>query len=237
MRAQLAHVGRDAARRRGDELGLDRRLDDGPVDEVHARRARPRARRHDALERHVAEEQPDAVVGHPPRRQRPVGHRAPGRRRAAPGSVSAWTDSEPGSRPRPGVGCGRARRRRHAALQPAHRPGAEPGEHDAALPRVAQHPVEPVDLPDGEQVAHRAAADVDDVLGEDDVAQRPAQVAHAEEREHLGLARPIAEGGVEAPDLVARVAAGRGQEEDPRHRARRRAAGRARRARGRPAWR
>ena len=143
----------------------------------------------------------------------------PGRPPAAPARCRRARTASPGSRPRPGVGSGAPDDVVTPPSQPAHGPRAEPREHDAALPGVAQHAVQAVDLPDGQQVAHRAAADVDDVLGEDDVAQRAAQVAHAEEREHLGLARPVAEGGVEAPDLVARVAAGGGQEEDPRHRA------------------
>ena len=157
------------------------------------------------------------VVGDPPGRQRAVGDR--GEVDRPPTRLGVGVDGErAGQQAQTPRRLGRARRRRHAALQPAHGARAEAREHDAALPGVAEQAVEAVHLPDGEQVAHGAAADVDDVLGEDDLAQRAAQVAHPEEREHLGLARPVAERRVEAADLVARVAAGRGQEEDPRHR-------------------
>ena len=66
------------------------------------------------------------------------------------------------------------------------------------------------------RLTQAAAADVDQVLGEQVVAQRHRPAAEAEEREVGGLAGPLAEGGVEAADLLGGVAAGGRQDADPR---------------------
>ena len=71
-------------------------------------------------------------------------------------------------------------------------------------------------LPDREQVDQAAAADVDQVLGEEVVAQLHRPPAEAEEGDVGGLAGPLAEGGVEAADLLRGVAAGGRQDADPR---------------------
>ena len=80
------------------------------------------------------------------------------------GSPSAWTVSEPSSRPRPASASGGPLERVTPPWKPAHRAGAEPGEHGAGPPGLHEQAVEPVRAPDGQQVAHRAATDVDDVL-------------------------------------------------------------------------
>ena len=86
------------------------------------------------------------------------------------GSPSAWTVSEPGSQPEAGGRLGgRAERLGHAALEPAHRAGAQAGQHGPRLPGVVQAGVQAVRAPDRQQVAHRAAADVDQVLVGDDL--------------------------------------------------------------------
>ena len=103
---------RGAGAMRSGSIGVSHH---GAVDEVDARRARPRARRDDALERHVAEEQADAVVGDPPRRQRPVGHR--GQVDRAPPRLGVGVHGErAGQQAQARRRLGRARRRRHAAL-------------------------------------------------------------------------------------------------------------------------
>ena len=91
-------------------------------------------------------------------------------------------------------------------------------------------------LPDRQQVDQAAAADVDQVLGEQVVAQRHRPPAEPEEGEVGGLAGALAEGGVEAADLLGGVAAGGRQDADPRPLAAalgRPAAAAARRPRGR----
>ena len=71
-------------------------------------------------------------------------------------------------------------------------------------------------LPDRQQVDQAAAADVDQVLGEQVVAQLHRPPPEPEERDVGGFAGALAEGGVEAPDLLGGVAAGGGQDADPR---------------------
>src|ERR1041385_6144674 len=61
--------------------------------------------------------------------------------------------------------------------------------------------------------AQGAAADVDDVLLEDDLRQRAAALGEAEEREVLGQAPAIGEARVEGVDLSGGVAGGGGQEQ------------------------
>jgi len=73
-----------------------------------------------------------------------------------------------------------------------------------------------VRLPDREQVEQAAAADVDQVLGEQVVAQLHRAPAEPKEGDVARLAGSLAEGGVEAADLLGGVAARGGQEADPR---------------------
>ena len=69
--------------------------------------------------------------------------------------------------------------------------------------------------PDREQVAHRAAAGVDDVLFENDLLQRALGLVQAEQREVFGHAQAVGESRVEGVDLPGRIARGGRQEEDP----------------------
>src|SRR5207249_2460116 len=66
-----------------------------------------------------------------------------------------------------------------------------------------------------------AAADVDDVLAQDALGERHRIVGEAEQADVRGMARPVGERRVEAADLLVGIAAGRGQEADPRLAARR----------------
>ena len=66
------------------------------------------------------------------------------------------------------------------------------------------------------RLTQAAAADVDQVLGEQVVAQRHRAAAEPEQGEVRGLAGALAEGGVEAADLLGGVAARRRQDADPR---------------------
>ena len=70
--------------------------------------------------------------------------------------------------------------------------------------------------PDPEQADDAAAADVDQVLFEQMRAQVLGPLLAAEEGDVAGLAAIGGEGAVEADDVVVGVAAGRGQEADPR---------------------
>ena len=53
---------------------------------------------------------------------------------------------------------------RHRLGEPAQRAGAQPAQHDAGLPRLAQGDVEPVRAQHAHQADHAAAADVHEVL-------------------------------------------------------------------------
>ena len=99
-------------------------------------------------------------------------------------------------------------------LEPAHRPGALAGEDDPLAPGEAEQGAEVVRLPDREQVDEAAAADVDEVLGEQVVAERDRAAAEPEEREVGGLAGALAEDRVEAADLIGGVAARGRQDAD-----------------------
>src|ERR1700691_1788741 len=68
--------------------------------------------------------------------------------------------------------------------------------------------------PDCQQISHRAAAYVDDVLFEHDLLQRPLKIAEAEQRDVGWHARPPAEARVESIDLCGCVTRGGWQEED-----------------------
>jgi len=104
--------------------------------------------------------------------------------------------------------------------KPAHRAGADPGQQDTGLPGLAHDRVDAVLAPDRQQVAHRATADVDDVLREDQLAQVVGVLLEAKQREVQRTARAVAEGRPERRDLAVGIAAGSRQEEDPRLQAR-----------------
>ena len=99
--------------------------------------------------------------------------------------------------------------------EPAERAGAEAAHDDAGLPRLAQDLVDAVGAPDAEQAQQAAAADVDHVLGHQVRAHVRDAALAAEERDVGGL-RALAEGAVEAHEVVVGVAAGRRQEADLR---------------------
>ena len=120
----------------------------------------------------------------------------------------------------------------HRLGEPAERAGREPAEDDAGLPGFAQDLVDPVRPPDAEQADHAAAADVDQVLGEQVLAQVLGPLLAAEEGDVAGLAAIGREGAVEADDVVVGVAAGRGQEADARAARPRSGRARSRRAAG-----
>ena len=105
---------------------------------------------------------------------------------------------------------------RHRLLEPAQRAGAQPAQHDAGLPRLAQRDVEVVRPQHAHQARHAAAADVDEVLLE----QVPAHVVGAavapEQRDVRRLAAARREVAVEADDVVVGVAGGGRQEADLR---------------------
>ena len=121
-----------------------------------------------------------------------------------------------GSRPSPSTRRGAPWKPVTASREPAERAGREAAEDDARLPGFAQDRVDPVRPPDPEQADHAAAADVDQVLGEQVLAQVLGPLLAAEEGDVAGLAAIGREGAVEADDVVVGVAAGRGQEADPR---------------------
>ena len=104
----------------------------------------------------------------------------------------------------------------HRLGEPAERAGGEAAEDDPRLPGLAQDLVDPVRPPDPEQADDAAAADVDQVLGEQVRAQVLRPLLAAEEGDVAGLAAVGGEGAVEADDVVVGVAAGRGQEADAR---------------------
>src|SRR6185437_11286923 len=103
-----------------------------------------------------------------------------------------------------------------AGLEPAHRPGALAREDDAAVPGEAEDRGDVMGLPDREEVHHRAAADVDQILREQVVAQRHRPPAEAKEGDVGGFAGSVVEGAVEARDQVRGVAGGGRQDADPR---------------------
>ena len=104
----------------------------------------------------------------------------------------------------------------HRLGEPAQRPGGEAAEDHPGLPALAEDLVDPVGPPDPEQADDAAAADVDQVLGEQVAAQVLRALLTAEEGDVAGLAAVGGEGPVEADDVVVGVAAGRGEEADAR---------------------
>jgi hypothetical protein len=83
-----------------------------------------------------------------------------------------------------------------AGLEPADRSGASAREHDAALPRLPQHLLDAVRPPDSEHARRVAAADEDQVAGEQVVA--PVGPRDAEEAHVRGAATVAGERLVEA---------------------------------------
>ena len=99
-------------------------------------------------------------------------------------------------------------------IEPALNPAMTmPASHASRRMRV-----EPLGLPDREQVDHRAAADVDRVLRQQVLAQRHRPAAEAEQRDVRRLAQPVAVRLVVAADLVLGVASRGGQQADARAR-------------------
>ena len=94
------------------------------------------------------------------RRRPPRGRPAPLGLGVAGGPTGCRQQAEPLD------GLRRAAARADAALEPAHRAGADPCQHHARFPRRPHRLVDPVLAPDREHVAHRSAADVDRVLRE-----------------------------------------------------------------------
>ena len=125
-------------------------------------------------------------------------------------AVAERQQAEPLDPPRRAVEAG------HRLREPAERAGREPAEDDARFPGFAQDHVDAVRAPDPEQADHAAAADVDQVLGEEVAAQVLGALLAAEQGDVARLAALGGEGAVEADDVVVGVAAGRGQEADPR---------------------
>ena len=101
-------------------------------------------------------------------------------------------------------------------LEPAHRAGALPGEDGSLPPGEAEQGAEVVRLPDRDQIDEAAAADVDQILFEQVVAQRHRPAPEPEEREVGGVAGALAEDRVEAADLIRGVAACGWQDADLR---------------------
>ena len=172
---------------------------------------RLRARGHDARER-------PRRRSAAPRRPRPRSRRAcrprPPRGRRAAGaapcrSARRWTR---GISPIPSTGRDVAVVAGHRLGEPAQRAGAQPAEHDARLPRLAQRDVEPVRAQHAHQADHAAAADVDQVLLEQVRAHVVGAAVAAEQRDVRRLAAARREVPVEADDVVVGVA-GRGREE------------------------
>jgi hypothetical protein len=110
--------------------------------------------------------------------------------------------------------------RRDRLGEPAQRARAQPAEDDAAPPRGGQHLVEAVRAPGAQEADDAAAADVDEVLGEQvlgGIDAEPAVAAVApEEREVARLTAPRGERAVEAHDVVVGVARGGRHEADAR---------------------
>ena len=195
--------------------GLELVLARGALDGVDAVGAQAGAGGDDLGEAGAAEQQADAVVDPVAGRQRARRHRGQVRGPAVGLAVvvdrgGAGQEAEAVDRPRPRSPLG------DAGLEPAHRAGAEPGQHDPGLPRLAQDRVDPVRAPQRQQVDHRAAADVDHVLREQVLAQRHRLELEPEQRHHAGLAEAVAERDLEAPDLLLGVAARGRQQADAR---------------------
>ena len=97
-------------------------------------------------------------------------------------AVAERQQAEPLDPPRGAVEAG------HRLGEPAERAGREAAEDDPGFPGFAQDLVDPVRAPDPEQADHAAAADVDQVLGEQVAAQVLRALLAAEQRDVAGLA-------------------------------------------------
>jgi hypothetical protein len=105
---------------------------------------------------------------------------------------------------------------REGLVEPAQGAGGGSAQHDAAPPGAAQDRVEAVGAPGAEHAQHVAAADVDQVLGEQvagEVLLDAGALVAAEQRDVAGLAGG-GEAPVEAHDVVVGVAGGGRQEAD-----------------------
>ena len=184
-------------------------------DRVDTQRGGARTGAHQALRAPTAEEQSDAVIERPASGQDPGAHAREPRRQAL-GLAIGVNGQRALEQPQAFDRSGPAARAGHAALEPAHRTGAQPCEHRAAPPCLEQQAVESVRPPYRKQVAHRPSAHVDDVLCEDGLAQGAPGVPEAEQREMFGDANAVGKACPEGVDLRVRVARGRRQEEDAR---------------------
>src|SRR5256714_7326831 len=178
---------------------------------LDAERARAVPRGHGLCELRVDEVQADAVVGREAGRQlAPVDEatigRAPPLLAVVVRTIASWQEAEALERRELDP-----ERVGHAGLEPADRAGAHSREHDPTLPGLAEDPVDAVDAPDREHVRRVPAADVDDVLGEQEVTDVQPRPPEQLEMRRLGA---LSERLVEADDVVGGVAARRGQEAD-----------------------
>jgi hypothetical protein len=207
-----------AGGRGGQEARRQRRLDDAAPGRDDAVGASAAAGGHGGWARVSIPDQPRVVVepvaaGHPVADRVEVGGAALGLV-VVVDAEAAVEEPEAGSRERPPGGG------RDPGLEPAHRPGALAGEDDPLSPGEAEDRLELVRLPNREEIDEAAAADVDQVLLEEMVAELHRAPAEPEEGDVGGLAGALAEGGVEAADQIRRVAARGREDADPRPAAR-----------------
>ena len=94
------------------------------------------------------------------------------------------------------------------ALWPAKTMPCPPGE--------AENRADLMRLPDREQIDQAAAADVDQILGEEVIAQRHRLAAEPKQGEIRGLAGSLPKGRIEAADLLGGITARGRQDADPR---------------------
>ena len=197
-----------------EEGGGDPRLHHLSLDQVEPEASRLRPRGHHPAQLGAVEVQRGAVAGrvagaHPVAKEAVVGEAA-ARLRLVVDAVAERQQPQALDPARLAVEAG------YRLGEPAQRPCREPAEDDAGIPGLAQDLVDPMRPPDPEQADHAAAADVDQVLGEEVATQVGGALLAAEEGDVAGLAAIGREGAVEADDVVVGVAAGRGQEADAR---------------------
>ncbi len=94
---------------------------------------------------------------------------------------------------------------RGPALEPADAAGRRAGQHDARVPGLAQDLVDPVHAPHRDHVGHRAAADEDDVLRQEEVLG-VLDVRHREQRQVADLGGGVRQAVVE-PEVIGGVVA------------------------------
>ena len=123
----------------------------------------------------------------------------------------------------------------HRLGEPAERAGREAAEDDPRFPGLAQDLVDAVRAPDAEQADRRCRRRRRSGPGRAGGARRSSGPCSRRKREMwLASQRSAGEGAVEADDVVVGVAAGRGQEADPRPLGPGRGRARSRRAAGFP---